>query len=177
MIHHYPLLVLHGISQWWRVYCIVIIFAWKNFVWNVLVLLLKKQKQGEWHDLVMGSLLKQCCRKCKILACLTDNLWLMVGWTVSVLGSPPINNLLRPCNQLKNGQNGPNGVRVLLRHSGHLISVHLWNRLSTFIPKHFLQNLKNPLVAKRTIYGRTLGRPVDSWVAFGDRATVFQQRC
>ena len=48
MIHHYPLLVLHGISQWWRVYCIVIIFAWINFVWNVLVLLLKKQKQGVW---------------------------------------------------------------------------------------------------------------------------------
>ena len=58
MIHHYPLLVLHGISQWWRVYCIVIIFAWINFVWNVLVLLLKKQKQGVWHDLMMGSLLK-----------------------------------------------------------------------------------------------------------------------
>ena len=51
-IHHYPLLVLHGISQWWRVYCIVIIFAWINFVWNVLVLLLKKQKQGgmAWSD-------------------------------------------------------------------------------------------------------------------------------
>ena len=58
MIHHYPLLVLHGISQWWRVYCIVIIFAWINFVWNVLVLLLKKQKQGVWHDLMMGSLLQ-----------------------------------------------------------------------------------------------------------------------
>ena len=62
---------------------------------------------------------------------------------------------------IKNGQNGPNGVRILLRYNGHLISVHLWNRLSTFIPKHFLQNLKNPLVAKLTIYGRTLGRPVD----------------
>ena len=46
MIHHYPLLVLHGISQWWRVYCIVMIFAWINFVWNVLVLLLKKTKTG-----------------------------------------------------------------------------------------------------------------------------------
>ena len=56
-------------------------------------------------------------------------------------------------------------------------SVHLWNRLSTFISKHFLQNLKNPLVAKGTIYGRTLGPPVDSWVTFGDRATVFQQHC
>ena len=49
------------------------------------------------------------------------------------------------------------------------------DRLSTFISKHFLQNLKNPLVAKWTIYGRTLCHPVDSWVAFGDRVTVFQQ--
>ena len=119
----------------------------------------------------------QCCRKCKILARRTDHLWLMVGWSVSVLGSPPVNNLLRPCSESKNGQNGPNGIRILLRRSWHLISVHLWNRLSTFITKHFLQNLKNPLVAKRTIYGRTLGRPVDWWVAFGDRATVFQQHC
>ena len=118
---------------------------------------------------------RQCCRKCKILARLTDHLWLMVGWSVSVLGSPPINNLLRPCNQSKNGQNGPNGIRILLRHNGHLISVHLWNCLSTFITKHFLQNLKNSLVAKRTIYGWTLGHLVDWWVAFGDRATVFQQ--
>ena len=38
-------------------------------------------------------------RKCKILARLTDHLRLMVGWPFSVLGSPPINNLLRPCNQ------------------------------------------------------------------------------
>ena len=53
--------------------------------------------------------------------------------------------------------------------------MHLWNRLSTFIPKHFLQNLKNPLIVKPTIYGRTLGGPVDSWVTFGDQATVFQQ--
>ena len=68
----------------------------------------------------------------------------------------------------------PNGVRILQRHNEHLILMHLWNRLSTFILKHFLQNLKNPLVAKRTIYGRTLGRPC---VAFGNRATVFQQHC
>ena len=99
----------------------------------------------------------------------------MVGWSLSVLGSLPINNLLRPCNQSKNGQNGPNGIHILLRRNGHLISVHLWNCVSTFITKHFLQNLKNSLVAKRTIYGRTLGRPVDWWVAYGDRATVFQQ--
>ena len=39
----------------------------------------------------------------------------------------------------------------------------------------FLQNIKNPLFAKRTIHGRTLGRLLDSCVAIGDRATVFQQ--
>ena len=49
--------------------------------------------------------------------------------------------------------------------------------MSSFIPKYFLQNLKNVLVAKRTIDGGTLGRPVDSWVAFGNRATIFQQHC
>ena len=49
--------------------------------------------------------------------------------------------------------------------------------MSSFIPKNFLQNLKNSLVAKRTIDGGTLGRPVDSWVAYGDRATIFQQHC
>ena len=58
-----------------------------------------------------------------------------------------------------------------------VISVHLGNPMSSFIPKYFLQNLKNSLVAKRTIDGGTLGRPVDSWVAFGDRATIFQQHC
>ena len=47
--------------------------------------------------------------------------------------------------------------------------------LSTFLPKYFLQNINNSLVAKRTIHGRTFSRPLDSWVAFGDRATVFQQ--
>ena len=121
--------------------------------------------------------LAQCCRKCKILARLTDHPWLLVGWSISVLGSPPTNSLLKPCNQSKNGQNGPNGVYILLRNNGHLISGHLWNRLYTFIPKNFLQNLKHPLVAKRTIYGKTMGRPMDSWVAFDDRATIFQQHC
>ena len=32
----------------------------------------------------------------------TDHPWLMVGWSISVLGGPSINNLLRPSNQLKN---------------------------------------------------------------------------
>ena len=41
----------------------------------------------------------------------------------------------------------------------------------------FCKTLKNPLVTKRTIYGRTLGHPVDSWVTFGDQATIFQQHC
>ena len=99
-------------------------------------------------------------RKCKILVRPMDNQWLMVGWSVSVLDGPSINNLISLWNQLKNGQNG---------------TWYLWNRMSSFIPKYFLQNLKNSLVAKRTINGGTLGRPVDSWVAFGDRATIFQQ--
>ena len=58
-----------------------------------------------------------------------------------------------------------------------MISMHLRSCLSTFLPKYSLQNIKNSLVAKRTIHGRTLGRPLDSWVAIGDRATVFQQHC
>ena len=56
----------------------------------------------------------------------------------------------------------------------HMISV---NAMSSFILKYFLQNLKNSLVAKRTIGGGTLGRPVDSWVSFGNRGTIFQQHC
>ena len=131
-------------------------FSWETFVFSF-----------KFHcTFLPGSVGHQCCRNCKILPRLTGHLWLMFGWSVSFLGSPPINNLPRPWNQSKNGQNGPNRV------NGHLISVHLWNCLSTSIPKHFLQNLKNPLVAKRTIYGRTLGRPVDSWVAFGDHISA-----
>ena len=57
---------------------------------------------------------------------------------------------------------------------GHMLSVIV---MSGFILKYFLQNLKNSLVAKWTIGDVTLGRPVDSWVAFGDRATIFQQHC
>ena len=53
--------------------------------------------------------------------------------------------------------------------------MHLWSCLSTFLPKYFLQNIKNSLVAKRTIHGRTLGCPLDSGVAVGDWATLFQQ--
>ena len=60
-----------------------------------------------WHlyrnhiDGLVQERRNQCCRKCKILARLTDHPWLLVGWSVSVLGSPPINNLLRPCDQSK----------------------------------------------------------------------------
>ena len=59
--------------------------------------------------------------------------------------------------------------------NGHMIAV---NVMSGFIQKYFLQNpwnLKNSLVAKQTIGGGTLGRPLDSWVAFGDWATILQQ--
>ena len=44
-------------------------------------------------------------------------------------------------------------------------------------PNVFCKTLKIPLVATRTIHGRILGRPMDTWVTFGDRATVFQQHC
>ena len=114
---------------------------------------------------------KQCCRKCKILARLMDHLWLGGPSQLWVVCQSIICWEWDHATNKKNGQNGPNGIGILLRHNGHLISVHLWNRFSTFILKHFL----HPLVAKRTIYGRTLGRPVDWWVAFGDRANVFQQ--
>ena len=101
----------------------------------------------------------------------------MVGWSVSVLGGPSINNLLRAWNQLKWSKGGNRNSRFTKAQVQtdtwyQWISVSFWN---IFILKYFLQNLKNSLVAKRTIYDRTLGRPVDSWVAVGDRATVFQQ--
>ena len=35
--------------------------------------------------------------------------------------------------------------------------MHLWNQMSNFIPKYFLQNLKNSLVGKQTMDGGTLG--------------------
>ena len=52
-----------------------------------------------FQNIIFDTCVIQCCRKCKILARLTDHLWLMVEWSVSVLGSPPIHHLLRPCNQ------------------------------------------------------------------------------
>ena len=72
---------------------------------------------------------------------------------------------------------GALAMEILQSCAKPLISMHLRSCLSTFLPKIFLQNTNNSLVAKRTIHGRTLGRPLDSWVAFGDRATVFQQHC
>ena len=42
----------------------------------------------------------QCCGKSKILVRSTDHPWLTVGWSISVLGGPSINNLVRPWNQL-----------------------------------------------------------------------------
>ena len=52
----------------------------------------------------MGALVYevvQCCGKYKILGHTSDHPWLVVGWSVSVLGGPSINNLLRAWNQLK----------------------------------------------------------------------------
>ena len=57
----------------------------------------------------------QCCGKCKILDRTTNHPWLMVGWSVSVLGGPSINNLLRAWNQLKWSKEAIE-IRVLLRH-------------------------------------------------------------
>ena len=51
------------------------------------------------------------------------------------------------------------GPRWCLPHR-HMISVHLWNRLSAFILKYLMQNLKNSVVAKRN--GPSMVRP---WVA------------
>ena len=123
-----------------------------------------------WQTWFHRLVVLQCCRKCKILARPMDHLWLMVGWSVSFLGSPPIKILLRPCNQSKSGQNGPNRVCILLRHNGRLISVHLWN-LSTFIHNIFCKtqrihwspngpSMVGPWVA-RWIHGSHLatGRP------------------
>ena len=92
------------------------------------------------------------------------HLWLMVGWSVSVLGSPPIKNLLRPCNHSKWTKRGPHftkAKRTFYISAFEESSVH-------FHSETFSANLKNTLVAIRTINGRTLGRPVDSWVVFGD---------
>ena len=101
----------------------------------------------------------------------------MVGWSVLVLGGPSINDMLRAWNQLKWSKGGHWNPCL----TSAQVQTDTWYQWivcrSSFIPKYFLQNLKNPLVAKRTIHGGTLGRPVDSWVAFGDRVTIFQQHC
>ena len=119
----------------------------------------------------------QCCGKCKILVRPTDHPWLWLGGPFQfwVLGGPSINNLLRPQNQLKIVKMSQSTSTFYLGTStnGHMISVELY----VLFHSDFLQNLKNSLVAKRIIDGGTLGRPVDSWVAFGDRATIFQQHC
>ena len=46
-----------------------------------------------------------------------------------------------------------------------------------FHSKTFSAKMKILLVTKSTSYGKTLGRPMDSRITFGDRSTVFQQRC
>ena len=69
------------------------------------------------------------------------------------------------------GKHGPNRgkndkIILPLQHwglclpHGHMLSVHLWIRLSAFILKYFMQNLNDSLVAKRT--GPSMVR---TWVA------------
>ena len=50
----------------------------------------------------MGVWPFQCCGKSQILVRPTDHPWLTVGWSISVLGGPSINNLVRPWNHLQN---------------------------------------------------------------------------
>ena len=85
------------------------------------------------------------------------------------------------------GKHGPNRgkndkIILPLQHwglclpHGHMLSVHLWIRLSAFILKYFMQNLNDSLVAKRT--GPSMVR---TWVASGFigriwRAGAFQWR-
>ena len=147
----------------------------------------------------------QCCWKSKIPGRPTDHPWLMVAWSVSVLGGPSwYTETIKSIKELaKTSQSvftlysdtsthrhadhadgfvqdcsisGALAMEILQSCAKPLISMHLRSCLSTFLPKYFLQNINNSLVAKRTIHGRTLGRPLDSWVAFGDQATVFQQQ-
>ena len=47
------------------------------------------------------SVTHECYVKCKLLGHPKDHAWLMIGWSVSVLGGSSINNLVRPWTQLK----------------------------------------------------------------------------
>ena len=74
----------------------------------------------------------------------TDHPWLMVGWPVSVLGDPPINNLLRPWNQLKMVKMSQSMSVFYLGIStnGHMISVESYVQFHSEIfsakPKEFI---------------------------------------
>ena len=149
----------------------------------------------------------QCCGKSKILGRPTDHPWLMVGWSVSVLGGPSIiywdHEMIKSIKELvkirqsvftlysdtstnrhTNGflQDCSISSALAMEILQSCVKPWIWYQcirlrscLSTFLLKIFLQTIKNSLVAKRTIHGRTLGRLLDSWVAIGDRATVFQK--
>ena len=55
----------------------------------------------------------------------TDHPWLMVGWSVSVLSGPSINNLLRPWNQLKmvKMNESTSAFYLGISTNGHMITV------------------------------------------------------
>ena len=59
----------------------------------------------------------QCCGKCKILGRPTDRPWLMVGWSVSVLGGPSIRHLLTPWNHSKTIHIDISEYLILHRHT------------------------------------------------------------
>ena len=87
---------------------------------------------------------QQCCGKCKILVRPTDHPWLMVGWSISVLGGLSINNLLRPWNQLKKvkiSQSMPM-FYLTISTNGHMISVESYVQIHSEIfpakPQEFI---------------------------------------
>ena len=138
----------------------------RYFVWNF--------KGAHWNSIQkILAIYWQCCGKCKTLGRPTDHPWLMVGWSMSALSGPSINiicwdyKIKYKMVQLDVTFCLDTGTK------GHIISVHLWNCVSSFIPKFFfLQNLQNSLVAKRTIHGWTLACSLTSWVTFGNHISA-----
>ena len=57
--------------------------------------------------------------------------WLTVGWSISVLGGPSINNLVRPWNQLKNRPKWANrNPCFLFRHKYKQIYIYIYIYIS-----------------------------------------------
>ena len=119
--------------------------------WNMICFSSNFLRYYYWKLNFPGScslgLYNQCCRKCKILARLTDHLWLMVWWSVSVL-SCPINNLLRPGNQSKWTKRGPHftGAQWTVYISATVeLSVHFHSKTFSVKPKESIGSQKDHL--------------------------------